>query len=94
MYGETSAIALLLGAMILWYKRIIGFAIPLFYIGQSVLFWLFNGTGDLFTSGVLLSTYQILAGGLLLGAFFITDMVGITHNTQMERLYLVSAVVF
>lgn len=76
--GETSAIALLLGAMILWYKRIIGFAIPLFYIGTVfVLFWLFNGTGDLFTSGaIIVPTYQILAGGLLLGAFFMaTDMV-------------------
>ena len=76
--GETSAIALLLGAMILWYKRIIGFAIPLFYIGTVfVLFWLFNGTGDLFTSGaIIIPTYQVLAGGLLLGAFFMaTDMV-------------------
>ena len=76
--GETSAIALLLGAMILWYKRIIGFAIPLFYIGTVfVLFWLFNGTGDLFTSGaIIIPTYQVLAGGLLLGDFFMaTDMV-------------------
>lgn len=76
--GETSAVALLIGAFILWYKRIIGFGIPLSFIGTVfILFWLFNGTGELFTSGsLIIPTYQVLAGGLLLGAFFMaTDMV-------------------
>lgn len=76
--GETSVLALLLGAMILWYKRIIGFRIPVIYIGTVfLLFWIFNGTGELFTSGAaIIPTYQILSGGLFLGALFMaTDMV-------------------
>jgi Na+-translocating ferredoxin:NAD+ oxidoreductase subunit D len=76
--GETSALALLIGGIILVYRRIIGLRIPLFYIGTVfALSWLFNGTGALFTSGaIIVPFYQILAGGLFLGAFFMaTDMV-------------------
>jgi len=76
--GETSALALLIGGMILLYKRIIPFRIPFFYIGTVFLFnWIFNGSGTWFTSGaIIVPTYQILAGGLFLGAFFMaTDMV-------------------
>lgn len=77
--GETSVIAILLGALYLLYKRIIGFSIPISYIGTVfILFWCFNGTTvDLLTSDALIvPTYQILAGGLMLGAFFMaTDMV-------------------
>lgn len=76
--GETSALALLVGGIILIYKRIIGLRIPLFYIGTVfVLSWIFNGTGAHFTSGaIIVPFYQILAGGLFLGAFFMaTDMV-------------------
>lgn len=76
--GETSAVALLLGAMILWYKRILGFKIPVFYIGTVfILFWLFNGTGGLFTSDAfIVPIYHVFAGGLMLGALFMaTDMV-------------------
>jgi Na+-translocating ferredoxin:NAD+ oxidoreductase subunit D len=76
--GETSALALLVGAILLWYKRIIGFAIPLSYIGTVfLLFWLFNGSGEWFTSDALIiPVYHILAGGLMLGALYMaTDMV-------------------
>jgi electron transport complex protein RnfD len=76
--GETSALAILIGAVILLYKHIIGFTIPVAYIGMVfLLFWLFNGSGQLFTSGaIIVPFYHILAGGLFLGAFFMaTDMV-------------------
>lgn len=76
--GETSGIALLLGALFLIYKRVIGLRIPMTYIGTVfLLYWIFNGTGSHFTSGaVIIPFYQILAGGLMLGAFFMaTDMV-------------------
>jgi len=76
--GETSALALLIGGVILIYRRIIGIRIPLIYIGTVfTLSWLFNGTGAHFTSGaIIVPVYQILAGGLFLGAFFMaTDMV-------------------
>lgn len=76
--GETSVLALLLGAFFLIYKRVIGLRIPLTYIVTVLLlYWIFNGTGSHFTSGaVIIPFYQILAGGLILGAFFMaTDMV-------------------
>jgi len=76
--GETSAVALLLGAIILWYKKIIGFRIPFIYIGTVfLLYWLFNGSGSLFSStAIAIPLFQILSGGLFLGAFFMaTDMV-------------------
>ena len=86
--GETSALALLIGAIILLYKRIIGFSIPLAYIGTVfLLFWIFSDTGELFTSGALIVPfYHILSGGLFLGAFFMaTDMVTspITRNGKI-----------
>lgn len=76
--GETSAAALLIGALFLLYKRVIGFGIPVSYIGSVfVLFWLFNGTGGWFTSDALIvPVYHVLAGGLMLGALYMaTDMV-------------------
>jgi electron transport complex protein RnfD len=76
--GEVSAVALLVGAAFLLYKRIIEFTIPTVYIlTVFLLFWLFNGTGDHFTTeAFIVPVYHVLAGGLVLGAFFMaTDMV-------------------
>ena len=71
--GETSAIALLIGGVYLIIKRIIAPEIPLIYIGTTALLtWILGPTG-LFTGDVL---YHILAGGLLIGAFYMaTDYV-------------------
>jgi electron transport complex protein RnfD len=70
--GETSAALLVLGAVFLWYKRIIGFIIPFFFMGTVFLyFWLFNGTGEFFSTRALCAPlYQVLSGGLVLGALF------------------------
>jgi electron transport complex protein RnfD len=88
--GETSVVAILIGAVILLYKHIIGFTIPVMYIGTVfVLFWLFNGTGQYFTSGaVIVPTYHILAGGLFLGAFFMaTDTVTSPINRRGKLVF-------
>ena len=88
--GEVSAAALLLGAAVLLYKRIIGFAIPVVYIGTVfLLFWLFNGSGHLFTSEALLvPVYHVLAGGLMLGALFMaTDMVTSPITRRGQALF-------
>lgn len=59
--GETSALFLLLGAAYLMYRGVISWRIPLTYIGTVfVLTYLFGGNG----------LYEIFAGGLILGAFF------------------------
>lgn len=72
--GETSVFLLLVGAVYLLYKRYIGLRIPLSYIGTvAVLSWIFGGIDGLFSGDPL---FHVLAGGLMLGAFYMaTDMV-------------------
>ena len=65
--GETSAMLILIGAAVLFAFRIIDWRIPTFYIGIVALGSLLIGKDVLF---------QILAGGLMIGAFFMaTDYV-------------------
>ncbi len=72
--GETSVFLLLLGAIYLIYKRYIRLRIPLSYIGTvAILSWIFGGVDGLFSGDPL---FHVLAGGLMLGAFYMaTDMV-------------------
>ncbi len=70
--GETCKIALLLGALYLLIRRHICWRIPVTFIGTVAVFSYMRGGSGL--SGDIL--YQILSGGLILGAFFMaTDMV-------------------
>jgi len=65
--GETSAAALLAGGVYLLIRRIINWRIPVSYIGSFALFaFIFGRTG--FFSGNIL--FEVLNGGLLLGALF------------------------
>lgn len=65
--GETSSIALLLGASFLLWRGYISYIIPVSYIGTVALICLILKHDPLF---------HILAGGLMLGALFMaTDMV-------------------
>jgi electron transport complex protein RnfD len=84
--GETCKLALIIGGIYLIARRIVDWRIPVAYIGTVFLLtWLLplpEGApahlGDPF--------YQVLAGGLMIGAFFMaTDMVT-TPVTQMGRL--------
>lgn len=78
--GETSAIALLIGAAFLLYKRYITWHIPVSFVGTAALLaWIFGGknpeTGKmlLFAGDPIL---HLISGGLILGAFFMaTDYV-------------------
>lgn len=71
--GETSALALLLGAAYLFYRKVITPIIPFTYILSFVVFALIFG-GHGFDINYLLG--QVLGGGLILGAFFMaTDYV-------------------
>ena len=72
--GETSVIALLLGAAFLMAKRYITWHIPLPFIATvGVLAWAFGGKDGLMTGDPLL---HMMSGGLILGAFFMaTDYV-------------------
>lgn len=63
--GETCAAALLLGFLYLLIRRVISPTIPLVYVGTVAVIMLIAGKGNLMFVG-----YQLLAGGLLLGAIF------------------------
>lgn len=71
--GETSALALLLGAAYLLIRKVISLRIPFTYIGSFMIFILiFSGKG--FDTTYLLT--HLFGGGLILGAFFMaTDYV-------------------
>ena len=71
--GETSVIAILMGAAYLVARKLISLRIPLTYIATVAVFMLlFGGRG--FDMNFVLG--QVLGGGLLLGAFFMaTDYV-------------------
>lgn len=59
--GETSALALLLGLVYLLYRRVITPLIPVIFIGTvGLLSWALGGE----------PLYQMMSGGLLLGAIF------------------------
>jgi len=61
--GETSAIALIVGGLFLLYKKIISWHIPVTFIGTVLVL-------SAVLHPVELSLYYTLAGGVLLGAFF------------------------
>ncbi len=68
--GETCAVALLLGFVYLVARRVIDWYVPVTFIGTVYIFSLFV-TGD-----TLFALYEILSGGLLIGAIFMaTDYV-------------------
>lgn len=71
--GETSALALLIGAAFLLVIKVINWKIPVFYIGTFAVFALiFGGRGF----DITYLAAEICGGGLMLGAFFMaTDYV-------------------
>lgn len=78
--GETSALALLVGAGFLLYRRYITWHIPFSFLGTvAILAWIFGGkdpnTGKLaFFGGDPI--FHLLSGGMILGVFFMaTDYV-------------------
>lgn len=75
--GETSAIAILLGAAYLLYKGTISWHIPASFIGTVVLLSLVLGENPVF---------HIFAGGLLLGAFFMATDVVTSPVTKWGRI--------
>lgn len=84
--GETSALLLLVGAAWLLYKRIIDWRIPASFLGTvALLAWMLGGTNGLFTGDPL---YHVLAGGVILGAFFMaTDYVTAPISLRGRWIY-------
>ena len=83
--GETSAIAILLGAGYLLVRRVISWHTPVAYIGTVAIY---AAILHYFTpAGSMPVEFHLLSGGLLLGAFFMaTDMVT-TPTTPRGRFF-------
>ena len=86
--GETSAIAILIGAVILLAFKVIDFKVPLTYIGSFAVFVILYmlGSGMGFDGNYLLS--HLFGGGLMLGAWFMaTDYVTTPITPKGQLVY-------
>ena len=86
--GETSAIAILIGAVILLAFKVIDFKVPLTYIGSFTVFVILYmlGSGMGFDGNYLLS--HLFGGGLMLGAWFMaTDYVTTPITRKGQLVY-------
>ena len=85
--GETSAVLIILGGLYLMYKGIINYVIPTFYICTvAILMFILGGFN--FTCVI----YELLAGGLMLGAFFmLTDYTTSPMTKKGQIIYAVLA---
>ncbi|MPN18293.1 Electron transport complex subunit RsxD [bioreactor metagenome] len=85
--GETCAILILLGGAYLIYKGIISYVMPACYLGTIfILSFLLGGFSFEF------SMFQILAGGVMLGAFFmLTDYTTSPMTQKGQIIYAVLA---
>ena len=78
--GEASVLALLAGGIYMLVRKIITWHTPVAFIGTVfVLSWILGGD---FTYAV----YQIMAGGLMLGAIFMATDYVTTPQTELGRL--------
>lgn len=72
--GETSALAIIIGGIMLIAFRLIKWQIPVAMLGAAAIFtWIVNLTAPTLTPGPV---FHLLSGGMMIGAFFMaTDMV-------------------
>lgn len=77
--GETCALAILIGGIYLVVRRVISPVIPLFFVGTTALLTFCAGYDPL---------YEVLSGGLLLGAVFMaTDYATSPVTTKGKIIY-------
>ncbi len=77
--GETCAIALILGGLYLILRGIVDWRIPVSFIGTVFVCYLLK-------DGAEMALYQILAGGLMLGAFFMATDYATSPITSTGRI--------
>jgi electron transport complex protein RnfD len=81
--GETSAVLLLAGLIYLLVRKVISIRIPLAYVGTvAVLAFLFPQGND----RLVWTAYQVLSGGLLLGASFMATDYATSPVTKLGQV--------
>ena len=78
--GETCAAALIVGGLFLIFARIISPATPLAFIGSFAVLTL------IYTGSTVETVYGVLAGGLLIGAFFMATDYATTPLTTSGKI--------
>lgn len=82
--GETSALALLIGAAYLVAKKVISLRIPVAYIATFTVFYvLFGGQNSTDVNNI---ATQVLGGGLIFGAFFMATDYVTSPITKMGQI--------
>lgn len=81
--GETSVLCLLIGAAILVAKKIISLRIPVAYLGTFAVYMFFFGDKQYDMNYVLI---QLLAGGIMFGAFFMATDYATTPITKRGQI--------
>lgn len=88
--GETCTVALLIGGIYLIAKKVISFKIPVAYLGSFAVIMLVAGLvkKDSFAEALEYTAYQLMSGGLMLGAFFMaTDYSTSPINTDGKYIF-------
>ena len=84
--GEVSALALLVGGVWLVYRRVISLRIPVAFIGTVAVLTLIFPKGD--AAAFEWMAYQLLSGGLMLGAIFMaTDYASSPVTPKGQIIY-------
>lgn len=81
--GETSALALLIGGAYLLYRRVISWHIPVSYIGTVLVLTTVIGRNGFMSGNGL---YEILVGGLMIGAIFMATDYTTSPMTKKGQL--------
>ena len=82
--GEVSALLLLVGGTFLLVTKVITWHIPVAYIGTVALITLVFPKGDM--GGVDFMLYELLAGGLMIGAIFMATDYSTSPTTPVGRI--------
>lgn len=77
--GETCKLAILAGGLYLLVRRIIDWRIPATFIGTVFLCYLIK-------DGAAMALYQVFAGGLMLGAFFMATDYATSPATNLGKI--------
>lgn len=77
--GETCSAAILLGGIYLICRRVISAATPIAFIGTVAVISLIHGGGEY-------ALYQVLSGGLMLGAFFMATDYSTTPTRKTGKI--------